>query len=260
MSAATSLALTGGRDDRSGRRHGRRGARGHRERPSRSSRTRSRTARTSPRSPSARIPTRRSGLYSPVVGNHQIHPYVDFSEAVTATGRAISDLKLEMGSAVVTAKYDDGDGTQALFFEHLVTVADFDADGVRVPENALALAPGVELRGSGGRAAWLGHDAVAFADQTVNTGIVEFGFTSTPANGTDYLAGETIEVTATFAGPLTVTGLPEGADLATRIDAHRLLRFGGSAGTGVDSLPRSRPPPPHGPDSGSRAHGVLDSG
>ena len=71
------------------------------------------------------------------------------------------------------------------------------------PRSGSSAAAGLENLGGAGRCA---TDIVIDDDETLSvTGVT---VSSTPAAGTTYLGGETIEFTATFTAPVTVTGTP----------------------------------------------------
>ena len=136
-----------------------------------------------------------------------------FSEAVSAsrTGSFVS-VALGVGDAVRRARLDEPDPArpEVLRFSYRVAAEDRDGDGAALVADSLRAIAGATLQDANGRDAWLGHAAVADADGTPVDGLgaVAVAIASTPANGTDYLPGETIGVSATFGRAVAVSGTP----------------------------------------------------
>ena len=160
----------------------------------------------------------RDGIYT--LGE-KLRLAVTFSEAVTAAGAV--HLTLTVGEQQrQAALVASGDALSTHRFAYEVQAGDRAPDGVAVAAGTLALGAGASLAGSGGVAAWPGHGAASFLELRVDAaGAVTVELASEPLNGSDYLPGEVIEVTATFRRPVTVSGTPAiGLEVGGR--THRI--------------------------------------
>ena len=103
-------------------------------------------------------------------GGETIEVDLHFDRAVTvdpAGGKP--SVALTVGAGSRTAGYLRGSGTRVLTFSYTVQAADMDADGVDLAADSLALNGGTIVGVSDGRAAALGHAALAGGNgQTVN--------------------------------------------------------------------------------------------
>ena len=95
--------------------------------------------------------------------------------------------------------------------------ADRDEDGIGIAANALLLNGGIITNADGTADADLTHEAVAEIDSKVNGGLITppsvwgIAFDSSPAGGTTYELGETIDVRVEFDRAVMVTGSPQVA-------------------------------------------------
>ena len=143
-----------------------------------------------------------------------IEVQVVFNVPVTVAGSP--QLTLGMATGTVSAAYSSGSGTKALVFEYEVLTTDADADGISVAANALALNGGTIHSAASVNAALslAGHAVSAASDHKVDgrataPTVNSVAFTSAPANGDTYGAGETIMVSVGFQIAVTVAGTPQ---------------------------------------------------
>ena len=131
---------------------------------------------------------------------------VTFDQAVTVTG--VPSLNLQVGGSRTSAAYASGSGNAALVFSYTVVDVDRDDNGVSVPgTQPIALPTEASIRNASGEDANLRHSGIADqsghkvdARLTGGTGprIKSISIVSSPASGTTYGAGETIEVLVTW--------------------------------------------------------------
>ena len=159
-------------------------------------------------------------LSSPVRGDtyevgEEVEVVVEFDRAVTATGKP--HVALTIGTETRQATFF-GWSRQSLFFKYAVQEADRDQDGISIAANSLSLNGGTVKAADGTTDADLTHEAVA-ADRRskVNGGLITppsvwgIAFDSSPARGTTYELGETIDVRVEFDRAVMVTGSPQVA-------------------------------------------------
>ena len=139
---------------------------------------------------------------------------VEFDRAVTTTGSP--QVALTIGSQKRHATLSAW-GSQSLYFKYAVREADRDEDGIGIAANALLLNGGIITNADGTADADLTHEAVAEIDSKVNGGLITppsvwgIAFDSSPAGGTTYELGETIDVRVEFDRAVMVTGSPKVA-------------------------------------------------
>ena len=159
-------------------------------------------------------------LSSPVRGDtyevgEEVEVVVEFDRAVTATGKP--HVALTIGTETRQATFF-GWSRQSLFFKYAVQEADRDQDGISIAANSLSLNGGTVKAADGTTDADLTHGTVA-ADRRskVNGGLITppsvwgIAFDSSPARGTTYELGETIDVRVEFDRAVMVTGSPQVA-------------------------------------------------
>ena len=139
---------------------------------------------------------------------------VQFDATVTVTGWP--HVALNIGTQTRHAALS-GWGSHSLYFDYTVREADRDEDGVSIAANALLLSGGTITNADGTAEADLTHEAVAETDGKVNGSLITppsawgIAFDSSPALGTTYELGETIEVRVEFDRAVQVTGSPQVA-------------------------------------------------
>ena len=139
---------------------------------------------------------------------------VQFDAAVSVTGWP--HVALSIGTQTRHAGLS-GWGSHSLYFDYTVQEADRDEDGVSIAANALLLSGGTITNADGTAHADLTHEAVAETDGKVNGSLIAppkvwgIAFDSSPALGTTYELGETIEVRVEFDRAVQVTGSPQVA-------------------------------------------------
>ena len=139
---------------------------------------------------------------------------VEFDRAVTTTGSP--QVALTIGSQKRHATLSAW-GSQSLYFKYAVREADRNEDGISIAANALLLNGGAITNADGTADADLTHEAVAGTDSKVNGSLITppsvwgIAFDSSPARGTTYEFGETIEVRVEFDRAVTVIGSPQVA-------------------------------------------------
>ena len=139
---------------------------------------------------------------------------VVFDRAVTVTGSP--QVALTIGTQTRYATLS-GWGSHSLYFKYAVREADRDEDGVGIAANALLLNGGAITNADGTADADLTHEPVAETDGKVNGSLITppsawgIAFDSSPALGTTYELGETIEVRVEFDRAVQVTGSPQVA-------------------------------------------------
>ena len=181
---------------------------------------------------------------SPAVGStfergERIEVTVTFNKAVDVSGTP--QLGLGIGLRTRLADYVSGTGTASLVFRYTVVQADTDNDGISIGTSALRLNSGSIDVAGGTTDALLGLGANAIenssshkvAGGTLTAAAVSgAAVASSPASGSTYWLGETIEVAVTFTRPVTVSGPPQ---LALGIGAEtRQASY--ASGSGTDSL------------------------
>ena len=145
------------------------------------------------------------GLPGNAAPGAEITLYVQFDARMTLTGTLSIDLAV--GSKTRTVSVESHGLGPVIVFKYEVAEDDRDTDGVSVVANSLRLAPGATLR-SGGRDAVLDHGAQTFPGYVVNAAAVAVSIASAPANGVNYLAGESIRLDADFGSAVDVEGAP----------------------------------------------------
>ena len=133
---------------------------------------------------------------------------VTFNEAVDVTGTPT--LELVIGSSTVDAQYQSAESTDTdLVFTHTVASGDFDSDGIQVNQDSLDGT--IKRKDAEVNADLLHHRLAPILGTRVNSGIPidEIAVTSRPIAPRYYGPGENINITVTFAAPVTVTGDPE---------------------------------------------------
>ena len=139
---------------------------------------------------------------------------VEFDRAVTTTGspHVVLTIGAQTRHATLSAW-----SSQSLYFKYAVREADRDEDGVSIAANALLLNGGAITNADGTADADLTHEPVAETDGKVNGSLITppsawgIAFDSSPALGTTYELGETIEVRVEFDRAVQVTGSPQVA-------------------------------------------------
>ena len=139
---------------------------------------------------------------------------VQFDAVVTVTGW--SHVALNVGTQTRHAALSGWD-SHSLYFKYAVQEADRDEDGVGISANAVLLSGGTITNADGTADADLTHEPVAETGGKVNGSLVTpprvwgITFDSSPALGTTYELGETIEVRVEFDRAVQVTGSPQVA-------------------------------------------------
>ena len=139
---------------------------------------------------------------------------VQFDAPVTVTGWP--RVALSVGTQTRHAALS-GWSSHSLYFDYTVQEADRDEDGVGIAANALLLSGGTIMNAEGTADADLTHERVAETDSKVNGSLITppsvwgIAFDSSPALGTTYELGETIEVRVEFDRAVQVTGSPQVA-------------------------------------------------
>ena len=167
----------------------------------------------------------------------RIEVEVEFERSVAVTGTP--QVALGIGSTTKQADYASGSGTRTLVFRYVVAAADADADGISIGASALGLNGGSIVLLGGAAAATLGLGSHAIANgaaHKVDGSLGPPGVTGlsigSPAVGTTFERGETIEVSVVFSREVDVTGVPR---LALGIgSATRQASYG--SGSGTDTL------------------------
>ena len=159
-----------------------------------------------------------------VVGD-DIEITVTFSRAVTVTGTPRIGIRL---NAARTADYAASKSTTtALVFSYTVTAADYDQNGIGVPENGLSLNGGTITDTSSGNAAVLSFTALADASRhkVLRIPVAISGATrvaSTPASGTSYRTGETITIEVPFDRNVQIFS-PDAAGTLSGVPSYELV-------------------------------------
>ena len=140
---------------------------------------------------------------------------VEFDRSVTATGSP--QIALTIGSQTRHATLSAW-SRQSLFFDYTVQEADRDEDGISIAANSLLLNGGTITAAVGTTDADLAHPELAAergrkvdGNQITPPAVRDIAFDSSPARGSTYELGETIEVRVEFDRAVTVTGSPQVA-------------------------------------------------
>ena len=138
---------------------------------------------------------------------------VGFDRAVTVTGNPLVALTIGTETRHATMA---GWGSDALYFDYTVREGDRDEDGISIPANAIVLNGGTITAADRTTDADLTHGAVgAEGGSKVHGSLItpprvrDILFISSPARGSTYELGETIEVEVGFDRAVTVTGNPQ---------------------------------------------------
>ena len=140
---------------------------------------------------------------------------IEFDAAVTVTGWP--HVALSIGTQTRHAPLS-GWGSHSLYFDYTVQRTDRDEDGISIAANALLLSGGTITNADGTAEADLTHGALAADRRSKVSGslitppsVWSIAFDSSPALGTTYELGETIEVRVEFDRAVQVTGSPQVA-------------------------------------------------
>ena len=148
-----------------------------------------------------------------VIGD-EIEVTVTYTEPVTVTStpQAAPYLELDIGGRARQARYDDGDGTNALVFAYTVVEGDEDTDGIALDAETLSVPAGSAIVGEdSGLSAWLNQPALApDAGHTVDG--VRPAVTSARIDGTALTLG--------YDEPLDTSSVPAAADFAVMVDGE----------------------------------------
>ena len=138
---------------------------------------------------------------------------VGFDRAVTVTGNPLVALTIGTETRHATMA---GWGSDALYFDYTVREGDRDEDGISIPANAIVLNGGTITAADRTTDADLTHGAVGaeggskvHGSLITPPGVRDILFISSPARGSTYELGETIEVEVGFDRAVTVTGNPQ---------------------------------------------------
>ena len=149
----------------------------------------------------------------------KIQVTLTFSEAVTVTGTPRAKIDFSSGAGDEQwADYEEGSGTETLHFAYEVAEPNVSTEGIAVLANTLALNGGaIESASTAGENAalahaGLGHDPAHRVNWQASPGgspsVPGVAVTSDAGVDATYGFGETIRVTVTFSGAVTVTGSP----------------------------------------------------
>ena len=166
-----------------------------------------------------------------------IQVQVNFDRLVTVTGSP--QVELTIGSRTRSATMTSyGINVWVLGFRYTVQASDRDPDGISIAANAIRLNGGTITATDGTTDAELRHAAVAadplraVGESQVTGPVVTFVyFSSSPASGNYYRAGETIEVTVRFNQAVAVTGSPQ---VALSVGSHTRLATWSAAATATE--------------------------
>ena len=140
------------------------------------------------------------------VKDDAIEVTVTFSEAVAVTGTP--KFKLKLNGGVDRASYVVADSTATeLAFSYNVKAGDYSHDGISILKNGILLSGGTIKNQAGTTDANLDHDRqTELSAHKVHVRPVVSSVTvaSTPASGTSYATGETIQVDLTFNRKVSV--------------------------------------------------------
>ena len=152
-------------------------------------------------------------------GGEEVTIALDFADPVEVTGQPTLAIVIGNRTRLVEWNSDDRsgsceDGSTTLVFRYVVQAEDADADGISVPENALALNGGA-IRTTAGTPAGLRlvpivHDPGHKVDGSTATPpeVNWVWIYSQPQDGIAYGAGEEIKVGVEFSQAVEVTGTP----------------------------------------------------
>ena len=134
---------------------------------------------------------------------------VTFSEAVAVTGTPKIKMRLVEGAMTVKPRYVAADSTAtALVFSYTVKATDYSHDGVIFPRNGIVLGNGGAIKNQAG-AVDADLDYAAIEPRSghkihVRPEVDSVTVASTPASGTSYATGETIQIDLTFDRKVSV--------------------------------------------------------
>ena len=160
---------------------------------------------------------------------------VEFNQPIGYIGDP--SVELTIGSRTRPATLAYVPGPTALVFRYIVQAGDLDADGVSIAANAIRLGGGSIKAADGVTDAILAHAPVAAdrgrrvnGNQVTAPAVSRISFVGSPADGTTYQLGETIEVKVEFDRYVRSSG---GMRLALTIGGQtRLARFSHGRGFG----------------------------
>ncbi len=160
---------------------------------------------------------------------------VEFNQPITYSGTP--SVELSIGSRTRPAALAYVPGPTALAFRYTVQAGDLDADGVSIAANAIRLGGGSIKAADGVTDAILAHAPVAAdrgrkvnGNQATAPSVSRISFVGSPADGTTYQLGETIEVKVEFDRYVSGSG---SLRLALTIGGQtRLARYSHGRGIG----------------------------
>ena len=160
---------------------------------------------------------------------------VEFNQPITYSGTP--SVELSIGSRTRPAALAYVPGPTALAFSYTVQAGDLDADGVSIAANAIRLGGGSIKAADGVTDAILAHAPVAAdrgrkvnGNQVTAPSVSRISFVGSPADGTTYQLGETIEVKVEFDRYVSGSG---SLRLALTIGGQtRLARYSHGRGFG----------------------------
>jgi len=160
---------------------------------------------------------------------------VEFNQPITFSGNPL--VELNIGSRTRPATWAYVPGPTALAFSYTVQAGDLDADGVSIAANAIRLGGGSIKAADGVTDAILAHAPVAAdpsrkvnGNQVTAPSVSRISFVGSPADGTTYQLGETIEVKVEFDRYVSGSG---SLRLALTIGGQtRLARYSHGRGFG----------------------------
>ena len=133
---------------------------------------------------------------------------VTFSEAVTVTGTPRIPVRMDSTQGQKVFRYSaSGSTSTALVFSYTVADVDSDSDGIQIGKNQLVLGGGSIKAGEVD--AVLDHPKVQTDPEHkvhIQPSLTGASVTSTPSNGSSYVTGETIQISATFDRAVQVVG------------------------------------------------------
>ncbi len=128
---------------------------------------------------------------------------VEFNQPIRYSGNPSVELSIGSRTRPATLAYEPG--PTALVFRYTVQAGDLDADGVAIAANAIRLGGGSIEAADGVTDAILAHAPVASdrgrkvnGNQVTAPAVSRISFVGSPADGTTYQLGETIEVKVEF--------------------------------------------------------------
>ena len=132
---------------------------------------------------------------------------VTFTEAVAVTGTPRIKPRLYPGKTINANYVEAGNTASELVFKYTVRATDYSYEGINFPKDAIELRSGTIKNAAGTTDADLAHartDAKSNHRVHIKPEVSSVTVASTPASGTSYATGETIEIDLTFDRKVSV--------------------------------------------------------